>query len=43
MMGWDRRTFVNHAVPEQIPKILHEMSTVTKQAEAQQVNRVAVR
>lgn len=43
MMWWDRRTFVNHAVPEQIPKIIHEMSTVTKQAEAQQANRVAVR
>ncbi len=37
MMWWDRRTFANHAEPDQIPKILHEMNTVSRQAEAQHV------
>ncbi|GLP76549.1 hypothetical protein TUM20983_36590 [Mycobacterium antarcticum] len=35
MMWYDRRTFANHASPEQIPKILREMSTVSNQAEVQ--------
>ncbi|MDP9165233.1 MAG: hypothetical protein M3O32_04105 [Actinomycetota bacterium] len=43
MMWWDRRTFANHAVPEQLPKIIHEMNTVTQQAEAQQAGRAVAR
>lgn len=39
MMWYDRRTFANHAAPDQIPKILREMSTVSIQAEAQQASR----
>lgn len=32
MMWWDRRTFANHADPEQVPKILREIATVAGQA-----------
>lgn len=42
MMWWDRRTFANHALPEQLQKILQEMSTVSAQAEAQQRQSLAV-
>ncbi|MDX1888991.1 hypothetical protein [Mycolicibacterium sp. 050158] len=31
MMWWDRRTFANHADPEQVSKILSEMATVSAQ------------
>jgi hypothetical protein len=41
MMWYDRRTFANHAVAEQVPKILREMSIVSTQAEAQLVDRAA--
>lgn len=30
MMWWDRRTFVNHAEPEQVSKILMEITALTK-------------
>jgi hypothetical protein len=39
MMWYDRRTFANHAAPDQIPKILREMNTVSMQAEAQLASR----
>jgi len=32
MMWWDRRTFANHAEPEQVAKIVAEMSDVTRLA-----------
>lgn len=38
MMWYDRRTFANHAAPDQIPKIFQEMSTTSAQAEIQQAN-----
>ena len=41
MMWYDRRTFANHASPEQIPKILREMSTVSNQAESQLTSHAA--
>ena len=39
MMWWDRRTFANHAEPDQLPKILDEMRMASIQAEAQQASR----
>ena len=41
MMWYDRRAFANHAAPDQIPKILREMSTVSMHAEAQLASRAA--
>jgi len=32
MMWWDRRTFANHGAPDQVAKILAEMSNVTQLA-----------
>jgi hypothetical protein len=32
MMWWDRRTFANHGEPDQVAKILAEMSNVTQLA-----------
>jgi hypothetical protein len=32
MMWWDRRTFANHGEPDQVAKILAEMSNVTRLA-----------
>ena len=43
MMWYDRRTFANHAEPEQIPKIMREMSVVSLAAAAQQGDRAAAR
>jgi hypothetical protein len=43
MMWWDRRTFANHAAPEQLPKILDEMRIAAIQAEAQQTSRMVAR
>lgn len=43
MMWYDRRTFVNYAVPEQVPKILQEMSTVSAHAAAQSMNHAVAR
>jgi hypothetical protein len=43
MMWWDRRTFANHAAPDQLPKILDEMRIAAIQAEAQQTSRTAAR
>lgn len=40
MMWWDRRTFANHAEPEQVPKILHEMGVVSVHAEPQHADRM---
>jgi hypothetical protein len=40
MMWYDRRTFANHASPDQIPKILKEMSACAIQAEDQLSSRV---
>lgn len=41
MMWWDRRTFANHAAPEQMPKILREMNAVSNQANDQLSGRAA--
>ncbi|TPG36734.1 hypothetical protein [Mycolicibacterium hodleri] len=41
MMWWDRRTFANHAAPEQLPKIFDEMRIAATQAESQHVSRAA--
>jgi hypothetical protein len=30
MMWWDRRTFANHAEPEQVSKILRETAVVSR-------------
>lgn len=35
MMWWDRRTFAKHAAPDQLPKILAEMSCVSSGAAMQ--------
>jgi hypothetical protein len=43
MMWYDRRTFANHAEPDQIPKILREMSVTSLAAEAQQGARAVAR
>lgn len=43
MMWWDRRNFARHADPDQIPKILHEMSVASLAAEAQQGARAVAR
>ena len=43
MMWWDRRTFANHAAPDQLPKILNEMRIAAIQAEAQQTSRTVAR
>jgi hypothetical protein len=39
MMWWDHRTFANHADPEQVSKILHEMELATTQQFAQRSRR----
>jgi hypothetical protein len=43
MMWWDRRTFANHATPDQIPKILNEVSMTSVRAEAQRVGHAVAR
>ncbi|MGH3639897.1 MAG: hypothetical protein ACRDUX_12820 [Mycobacterium sp.] len=43
MMWWDRRTFANHAAPEQLPKIFDEMAITAAQAEARRADRTVVR
>jgi hypothetical protein len=43
MMWWDQRTFANHATPDQIPKILNEMSLTSLQVEAQRAGRAIAR
>jgi hypothetical protein len=39
MMWWDRRTFANHAAPDQLPKILNEMAITSVQAETRRADR----
>ncbi|MET0450598.1 MAG: hypothetical protein ABW137_02055 [Mycobacterium sp.] len=41
MMWYDRRTFANHAAPDQIPKILREVNIVMTQAESQAASHAA--
>ena len=41
MMWWDRRTFVNHAEPEQVSKILMEITALTNSW--QQSDRICAR
>ena len=43
MMWWDRRTFANHAAPDQLPKILDEMGYVSSRAAMQAAARRADR
>ena len=47
MMWWDRRTFANHAAPDQLPKILDEMGYVSScaamQAAARRADRAVAR
>jgi hypothetical protein len=38
MMWWDRRTFANHAAPDQLPRILNEMRIVSNYAGARRVD-----